>query len=93
MSRRAGYMYGAALPKEPDGQVGAGLGQTTSTGTLSQIPPTLDITETGQQVTVDGVDVVFQLTPGTEAPSGRTSSRGLPLCAWQRTPPTRSTTR
>jgi alkyl sulfatase BDS1-like metallo-beta-lactamase superfamily hydrolase len=69
MARRAGYMYGAALPKGPAGQVGAGLGQTTSTGTVSLIPPTLDITKTGQEEVVDGVRIVFQLTPGTEAPS------------------------
>ncbi|ROS26079.1 alkyl/aryl-sulfatase [Cellulomonas sp. PhB150] len=69
MSRRAGYMYGAALEKGADGQVGAGLGQTTSTGTISLIAPTLDITSTGQTETVDGVEIVFQMTPGTEAPS------------------------
>jgi alkyl sulfatase BDS1-like metallo-beta-lactamase superfamily hydrolase len=69
MARRASYMYGAALPKGPAGQIGAGLGMTTSTGTISLIPPTKLITETGQQETVDGVRMVFQLTPGTEAPS------------------------
>ena len=40
MTRRAGYMYGAALDRGPEGQVGAGLGQTTSTGTFSLIAPT-----------------------------------------------------
>ena len=69
MSRRAGYMYGAALPRDVHGQVGAGLGQTTSVGTVTLIPPTLDITETGQEVVVDGIRMVFQLTPGTEAPA------------------------
>jgi alkyl sulfatase BDS1-like metallo-beta-lactamase superfamily hydrolase len=69
MSRRAGYMYGASLPRDPRGQVGAGLGQTTSVGTVTLIPPTLDITETGQEVVVDGIRMVFQLTPGTEAPA------------------------
>ncbi len=69
MGRRAGYMYGAALEKGPAGQIGAGLGQTTSTGEPTLIRPTLDITATGQQVTVDGVSIVFQLTPGTEAPA------------------------
>lgn len=69
MSRRAGYMYGAALAKGPTGQVGAGLGQTTSVGTVSLILPTLYITETGQREVVDGVTIDFQLTPGTEAPS------------------------
>lgn len=69
MARRAAYMYGAALPRGPKGQVGAGLGQTTSVGTVSLIAPTRDITTTGQQEVVDGVRMVFQLTPGTEAPS------------------------
>ena len=69
MSRRATYMYGALLPKGPSGQVGAGLGQTTSLGTVSLIPPTVDITHTGQEETVDGIHMVFQMTPGTEAPA------------------------
>ncbi len=69
MGRRAGYMYGARLRRGPDGQIGAGLGQTTSLGTVTLIPPNLDVTETGQEETVDGVRMVFQLTPGTEAPS------------------------
>ncbi|MGW4248385.1 MBL fold metallo-hydrolase, partial [Nocardia sp. NPDC004722] len=69
MARRAAYMYGAALPRGEKGQVGAGLGQTTSTGTITLIAPTHDITETGQEMTIDGVRIVFQITPGTEAPS------------------------
>jgi alkyl sulfatase BDS1-like metallo-beta-lactamase superfamily hydrolase len=69
MARRAGYMYGAALPKGPAGQIGAGLGQTTSTGEPTLIPPTVDISRTGQELTVDGVRIVFQVTPGTEAPA------------------------
>jgi alkyl sulfatase BDS1-like metallo-beta-lactamase superfamily hydrolase len=69
MTRRATYMYGALLPKGPTGQVGAGLGQTTSTGTVTLIPPTVDITHTAQEETVDGIHMVFQLTPDTEAPA------------------------
>ena len=69
MARRAGYMYGAALTKGPEGQIGAGLGQTTSTGEPTLIPPTLDITATGQTEVLDGVRIEFQLTPGTEAPA------------------------
>jgi linear primary-alkylsulfatase len=69
MSRRAAYMYGAALPRGSHGQVGAGLGQTTSTGTITLIPPTVDISRTGQQETVDGVRMVFQMAPGSEAPA------------------------
>ncbi len=69
MSRRAGYMYGAALARGPEGQVGAGLGQTTSTGTVTLIDPTDSITATGDQRTVDGIRMEFQMTPGTEAPA------------------------
>lgn len=69
MARRAAYMYGAALDQGPQGQIGAGLGQTTSTGTVSLIAPTIDVTSTGQAETIDGIRMVFQLTPGTEAPA------------------------
>lgn len=69
MARRAGYMYGAALPKGPAGQIGCGLGQTTSLGSVGLIAPTLDITATGQEEVIDGIRMVFQLTPGTEAPA------------------------
>lgn len=69
MGRRAAYMYGAALARGPKGAVGAGLGPTTSTGTPTLIPPTIDITHTGQTEVVDGVRIEFQMTPGTEAPS------------------------
>jgi len=69
MLRRAGYMYGAALERGPAGQIGSGLGQTNSSGTISLIPPTVDITHTGQTLTVDGVEIVFQNTPDTEAPA------------------------
>jgi alkyl sulfatase BDS1-like metallo-beta-lactamase superfamily hydrolase len=69
MGRRAGYMYGALLPRGPGGQVGSGLGQTTSLGTITLIPPNLDVAETGQEETIDGIRMSFQLTPGTEAPA------------------------
>ena len=69
MGRRAGYMYGAALARGPRGQVGAGLGQTTSTGSVGLIVPTLEIGQTGEHHTIDGVDIEFQMAPGTEAPA------------------------
>ncbi|MEV6225520.1 alkyl/aryl-sulfatase [Nocardia fluminea] len=69
MARRAAYMYGAALPRGPKGAVGAGLGPTNSIGTPTLISPTVYIDHTGQTVTVDGVTIEFQMTPGTEAPS------------------------
>lgn len=69
MARRAAYMYAADLEPSPAGQIGVGLGMTTSTGSVSLIPPTLEVTETGQEEVIDGVRMVFQLTPGTEAPA------------------------
>ncbi|MFI6829051.1 alkyl/aryl-sulfatase [Kribbella sp. NPDC050241] len=69
MGRRAGYMYGAALARGPRGQVGAGLGQTTSTGTITLIAPTDFISTTGHEETIDGVRMVFQMAPDTEAPA------------------------
>ncbi|MEZ5269950.1 MAG: hypothetical protein R2789_15765 [Microthrixaceae bacterium] len=61
--------YGATPGARTAGQVDAGLGKTNSLGTISLIHPTDTITETGQTLTVDGVEIEFQLTPGTEAPA------------------------
>lgn len=69
MGRRAGYMYGSLLPKGPRGQIDAALGKTTSSGTISLIEPTDYISETGSTMKVDGIDLEFQVTPGTEAPA------------------------
>jgi alkyl sulfatase BDS1-like metallo-beta-lactamase superfamily hydrolase len=69
MARRAGYMYGAVLDRGPQGQVGCGLGQTPSTGEVAIIVPTVDIRRTGETHTIDGVEIEFQMAPGTEAPA------------------------
>jgi len=69
MSRRASYMYGNLLPPDAKGQVGAGLGMTTSSGEVTLIPPTDYVTETGQRMTIAGLDFEFMLAPETEAPS------------------------
>ncbi|CRK22123.1 hypothetical protein BN1723_017005, partial [Verticillium longisporum] len=69
MSRRAAYMYGAALKQGPRAQVGAGLGQTVSTGTVTLIAPNVDIKRTGEKKSIDGVEMVFQMAPDTEAPA------------------------
>jgi alkyl sulfatase BDS1-like metallo-beta-lactamase superfamily hydrolase len=69
MARRAGYMYGALLGRGPDGQLTSGLGQTTSLGTITLVPPTVEITTTGQDETFDGIRLSFQLTPEAEAPA------------------------
>jgi len=69
MTRRALYMYGNLLPKDAKGQIDAGLGKTTSRGSVSLIEPTVSISETGTTEVVDGVEIVFQVTPDTEAPA------------------------
>ena len=69
MTRRATYMYGTLLDRGPRGQVGCGLGQNTSTGEIAIIVPTIDITTTGETHTIDGVEIEFQMAPGTEAPA------------------------
>lgn len=69
MTRRATYMYGALLPRGPMDQVGCGLGQATSTGEAAIIVPTINIRQTGEKHTIDGVEIEFQMAPGTEAPA------------------------
>lgn len=69
MSRRASYMYGNLLKPEARGQVGAGLGTTTSAGTVTLIAPTNYITKTGQKEVIDGLTYDFMLAPGSEAPA------------------------
>lgn len=69
MFRRANYTYGIALPKGPRGNVDAGLGKTVSSGTTSLFAPTDTIKNTGDKRTVDGIDIEFQMAPGTEAPA------------------------
>lgn len=69
MTRRATYMYGALLARGPRGQVGCGLGQAASTGEVAVIVPTIDIQATGETRTIDGVEIEFQMAPGTEAPA------------------------
>ncbi|OBT72590.1 hypothetical protein VF21_08155 [Pseudogymnoascus sp. 05NY08] len=69
MRQRARHMYGSQLPKSPMGQIGVGLGMATSHGTTSLVPPTINITHTGQTLTIDGVRMTFQMVPNTEAPA------------------------
>ncbi|WP_407686160.1 alkyl/aryl-sulfatase [Mycobacterium sp. HUMS_1102779] len=69
MTRRATYMYGTLLPRGPHGQVGCGLGQAPSTGEVAVIVPTVVIRRTGEKHTLDGVEIEFQMAPGTEAPA------------------------
>ena len=69
MGRRASYQYGTMLEASETGALAIGIGMGQSRGSTSYISPTLEITETGEKHTIDGVEIEFQLTPGTEAPA------------------------
>lgn len=69
MGRRAFYQFGYFLPRGPKGHSGMGMGTAIAAGRQGFIPPTVEIEKTGQSITIDGVDLVFQMTPGAEAPT------------------------
>lgn len=69
MKRRAMYMFGHLLPMDTTGFIGNGLGQKLSAGMLGILQPTITINQTGQKVTIDGLEMVFQNTPEAEAPA------------------------
>ena len=69
MARRANYQYGVLLEAGVTGKLAMGIGIGQSTGTVSFIAPTYEIAQTGETLTIDGVELEFQLTPGTEAPA------------------------
>ena len=70
MLRRAMYMYGALLPHDAQGHVDTGLGKgLPALPTVGLAAPTLEIESTGTELVIDGVRMVFQITPGTEAPA------------------------
>ncbi len=69
MRRRAAFQFGSTLAKGVTSQVDAGLGKTTALGTWSVIEPTQLISTQEHHQVIDGVRIVFQLTPGTEAPA------------------------
>src|SRR5438477_2557576 len=69
MNRRLFYQYGILLPASPYGYVGQGLGQAVSAGAPGLIAPTKQVQKDFEEFQVDGVGMVFQNTPNTEAPT------------------------
>ena len=69
MARRAQFQYGTVLNKGEKGALSVGIGMGQSTGTVSLIAPTYEIGEDLPKLTIDGLEIEFQLTPGTEAPA------------------------
>ena len=68
MNRRLFYQYGLLLPAAPHGYVGQGLGQRVSAGATGLIAPTRHVEQPIEAFEVDGIRMVFQNTPNTEAP-------------------------
>jgi len=69
MMRRAAFQFGGPLPPGPRGYVDSGLGKVTGTGRMALIEPTVLISQPRERHVIDGVEIVFQLTPGSEAPA------------------------
>ena len=69
MARRAQFQYGTVLDKGEKGALSVGIGMGQSTGTVTLIAPTYEIGEDVPKLTIDGIEIEFQLTPGTEAPA------------------------
>ena len=69
MARRAQFQYGTVLDKGEKGALSVGIGMGQATGTVSLIAPTYEIGEDVPKLTIDGIEIEFQLTPGTEAPA------------------------
>lgn len=69
MNRRLFYQYGMLLPASPHGYVGQGLGQGVSAGSVGLIAPNRLVEREIEEIEVDGVKMIFQDTPNTEAPT------------------------
>jgi alkyl sulfatase BDS1-like metallo-beta-lactamase superfamily hydrolase len=69
MNRRLFFQYGMLLPRSPYGYVTQGLGHGVSNGSVGLIAPTREIKEPIEELVVDGVRMIFHLTPFTEAPA------------------------
>jgi alkyl sulfatase BDS1-like metallo-beta-lactamase superfamily hydrolase len=69
MTRRASYQYGRMLPISPSGQIDSAIGKATASGVVGLLAPTRVIEDDYEELLVDGVRMVFQNTPGTEAPA------------------------
>ena len=69
MNRRLFYQYGVLLTANPYGHVGQGLSQGVAAGAVTLIQPTRIIEKGHEELIVDGVKMVFQNTPNSEAPA------------------------
>ncbi len=69
MSRRTQMQYAVLLARSPFGHVDQSIGKNVANGNTGLIAPNRLITKDFEELTVDGVTMVFQNTPDTEAPA------------------------
>lgn len=69
MGRRSAYQFGKDLPHSATGSVDTGLGKDLAYGAIGILEPNLLISQTTQEVEVDGLHFVFHSVPGAEAPA------------------------
>lgn len=69
MARRAQFQFGHTLARNACCQIDAGMGKTIPRGNITLIPPTQLIRDMTETHVIDGVEIVFQLTPESEAPA------------------------
>lgn len=69
MGRRMYFPYGVLLPRSPFGHVDQSIGKNTAAGNLGLIEPSRYVSAAFEEITIDGVRMEFQNTPGTEAPA------------------------
>ncbi|MFT4907088.1 MAG: alkyl sulfatase BDS1-like metallo-beta-lactamase superfamily hydrolase [Oleispira sp.] len=69
MSRRSMYMYGKRLARTERGHIGSGLGKGPAFGSFGILAPTETVNHQTTALNVDGVNIEFQFTPGSEAPA------------------------
>jgi len=68
MSRRTQWQYAILLPRDAHGHVDQAIGKNVANGNTGLIAPNVLISKGIEDMTLDGVKMVFQNTPDTEAP-------------------------
>jgi len=69
MSRRSMFMYGKRLSRTERGHIGSGLGKGPAFGSFGILEPNETVNHDTNILKVDGINIEFQFTPGSEAPA------------------------
>jgi alkyl sulfatase BDS1-like metallo-beta-lactamase superfamily hydrolase len=68
MTRRLQWQYAVLLPRGPFGHVDQAIGKNIANGNVGLIAPNRLVSKDIEEITLDGVRMVFQNAPDTEAP-------------------------